>query len=309
MRRPVVRLRAALAIAAVGLAGTAVEAGGVSAAGASAALSAIPGSYLPADGTVTGSYRSASMSVEVVLRPGNQAGLTSLLSNLYTKGSAQYGKWLAAGQFQREFAPSAATLAAIRTYLASRGLSVGSTSSSFLLRAAGTSAQIEAAFGTSIDSYRSAGGTSFFSNTRSASLPRTLAAGVLGVVGLTNTVRLQPLAQAAEQNATAAAAPSCEVPYPKTLKQLKKITAPGQPFNGYGGGPGCSGLTPAQTNSIYNAPNAGPTAQGRGATVAVFELSAYTRSDITDVGADLLRLRLHAARQEHQHRRRPDHPG
>src|SRR5580698_5027170 len=171
MRRPIVRLRAALAIAAVGLAGTAVEAGGVSAAGASAALSAIPGSYLPANGTVTGSFRSVSMSVEVVVRPGNQAGLTSLLNNLYTKGSAQYGKWLAAGQFQREFAPSAANLAAIRAYLASRGLSVRSTSSSFLLRAVGTSAQVEAAFGTSIDNYRSANGTSFFSNTRSASLP------------------------------------------------------------------------------------------------------------------------------------------
>ena len=221
------------------------------------------------------------MSVEVVLRPGNQAGLTSLLNNLYTKGSAQYGKWLAAGQFQREFAPSAANLAAIRTYLASRGLSVGSTSSSFLLRAAGTSAQIEAAFGTAIDNYRSANGTSFFSNTRSASLPARWLPACWALSVSPTPSGCSRWRRPPNRDATAAAAPSCEVPYPKTLKQLKKITAPGQPFNGYGGGPGCSGLTPAQTNSLYNAPNAGPTAQGRGATVAVFELSAYTRSDIT----------------------------
>jgi len=282
MRKPIVQLRAALAILAVGLAGTAVEAGGVSAASASTGVSAIPGSYLPTKGSVTGPFRSSSMSIEVVLRPGNQTGLNSLMSNLYTKGSAQYGKWLATGQFQREFAPNVASLAAVRTYLESKGLSVRATSSSFLLRAAGSSAQIEAAFGTAIDNYRSANGTAFFSNTRAASLPSTLAAGVLGVVGLTNTVRLQPLAQAAAQSSAAPAGePSCEVPYPKTLKQLKAITAPGQPFNGYGGGPGCSGLTPSQTNSLYNAPHAGPTAQGAGATAAVFELSAYTRSDIT----------------------------
>ena len=50
------------------------------------------------------------MSVEVVLPPGNEAGLNSLLSALYTPGSADYGHWLAAGQFDSEFAPSQATV-------------------------------------------------------------------------------------------------------------------------------------------------------------------------------------------------------
>ncbi len=51
------------------------------------------------------------------------------------------------------------------------------------------------------------------------------------------------------------------------------------PF-GYGGGPGCSGLTPSQTNSIYGAPAASPATQGAGVNAAVFELSAYQASDI-----------------------------
>ena len=157
------------------------------------------------------------------------------------------------------------------------------TSSAFLLRAVGTSAQIDATFDTAIDNYRAANGTAFFSNTAAASLPKTLASAVLGVVGLTNTVRLQPMAQVAGTSAAGhSSEPSCEVPYPQTLAQLQAITAPGQPFNGYGGGPGCSGLTPSQTNSLYNAPHVGPRGQGAGANVAVFELSAYTASDITN---------------------------
>ena len=51
------------------------------------------------------------------------------------------------------------------------------------------------------------------------------------------------------------------------------------PF-GYGDGPGCQGLTPAQTNSIYGAPTASPRTTGKGVTIAVFELSAYQHSDI-----------------------------
>jgi kumamolisin len=49
---------------------------------------------------------------------------------------------------------------------------------------------------------------------------------------------------------------------------------------GYGGGPGCAGLTPSQTNSIYGAPAASPRTEGAGVTAAVFELSAYQQSDI-----------------------------
>jgi subtilase family serine protease len=307
MRRPIVRLRAAFAMVAVGLAGTALGAGGALAAGSSTSMAQIPGSYLPAGASETGPYSSPSMSVEVVLQPGNEAGLNSLLTNLYTPGSAQFEHWLPAGQFQTEFAPSAAIVSGVTSYLEGEGLLVQPTSSPFLLRASGSSAQVEAAFATPIRTYRSANGTDFFSNAAPASLPSTLVPDVLGVVGLTDTVRLQSAAQivpAADPGPSGpgdgrggpgngggnggdgggdnrGGQPACEVPYPTSLAQLQAITALGQPFNGYGGGPGCSGLTPSQTNSLYDAPNAGPTARGAGATIAVFELSAYKQSDVT----------------------------
>jgi kumamolisin len=241
----------------------------------------IPGSYLPIHATKTGQMSASRMSVDVVLQPGNMAGLNSLLDALYTPGSADYGHWLAAGQFDSRFAPSRATVQAMTAYLRSKGLSVQSTVTPFLLRAVGSSAQMDTAFATTIDNYRNAKGVKFYSNSTPASVPDSLAASVLGVVGLTSTVRLQPAYQTAAQNSAGhgGSEPSCEIPYPTNLAELQAIPANG-PFNGYGGGPGCSGLTPSQTNSIYNAPNAGPRARGAGANVAVFELSAYNHSDI-----------------------------
>jgi subtilase family serine protease len=239
-------------------------------------------SFLPTTATKTGQLSAKRMSVEVVLQPSNGAGLSSLLSSLYTPGSADYSRWLAAGQFDARFAPSQATVHAMTSYLHGEGLAVQRAGSPFLLRAVGTSTQIDAAFATTVENYRSAKGVKFYSNDSSASVPASLASSVLGVVGLTSTVRLQPADQvsAASTAKQGGGEPSCEIPYPTNLTQLEAIPANG-PFNGYGGGPGCSGLTPSQTNSIYNAPNAGPRAKGAGANVAVFELSAYNHQDIS----------------------------
>jgi subtilase family serine protease len=242
----------------------------------------IPGSLLPINATKTGRMSASQMGVDVVLQPGNKAGLNSLLDALYTPGSADYDHWLAAGQFDSKFAPSQATVRAMTTYLQGKGLTVQPTVTPFLLRAVGSSTQIDAAFATTIDNYRNAHGVKFYSNDTPASVPASLASSVLGVVGLTSTVRLQPTYQVAPSGSTrhGRGEPSCEIPYPTTLAQLQAIPASG-PYNGYGGGPGCSGLTPSQTNGIYNAPNAGPRAKGAGANVAVFELSAYNHSDIS----------------------------
>jgi subtilase family serine protease len=245
-------------------------------------MSQIHGSYLPTSGTRTGRMSARQMSVDVVLQPGNAQGLNALLDAQYTRGSQDYDHWIAKGQFDARFAPSQATVRSMTAYLQSKGLRVQRTVTPFLLRAVGSSTQIDAAFATTINNYRSAKGVRFYSNSTPASVPASLASRVLGVVGLTNTVRLQPTYQLdAASAAKHSSEPSCEIPYPQTLAELQAIPASG-PFNGYGGGPGCSGLTPSQTNSIYNAPNAGPRARGAGANVAVFELSAYNESDITN---------------------------
>jgi subtilase family serine protease len=244
---------------------------------------ALAGSAAGTHDAVTGDYSSSRMSVAVALAPRNGAGLNSLLRALYTQGSGRYQDWLAKGQFDTLFAPPAATRSAVGRYLSQHGLTVEDSSSPFLVTAVGSSRQVSAAFQTSLRTYKGAGGARFFANSTAARVPATLASGVLGVIGLTNTVRAHDMvmpAKPAPRSGRNSSPANCETPYP-TVSQLVGLDVNGVNFpSGYGAGPGCSGLTPSQTNSLYDAPNAGPRGKGAGVTTAVFELSAYLPSDI-----------------------------
>ena len=245
---------------------------------------ALAGSAAATHDAVTGSYSSPRMSIEVALAPRNEAGLSSLLRALYAEGSGQYQHWLRKGQFDARFAPSATTRSAVRRYLSQQGLTVEPSASPFLVRAAGSSRQVSAAFQTSLRTYKGTGGTRFFANSTVVRVPATLASGVLGVLGLTNTVRLHDAVvpeKSARRSGRVSSSANCEEPYP-TPSQLVGQYVNGASFPvGYGAGPGCSGLTPSQTNSLYDAPSVGPRGKGAGVTTAVFELSAYLPSDIS----------------------------
>jgi subtilase family serine protease len=269
---------AAAAIIAVsgGLSATAAATAATTAASSAATrspayvtLSAVlPAAARPA----AGPYRSSRMSVEVVLAPRHPAQLASQLTAAYAHPKAG-GHWLAKGQFDARFAPAAPARAAAAKYLRARHLTVSAPASPFLMRATGTSAQVSAAFRTTLKTYKKDGKT-YFANATPAVMPAKLAAGVRGVVGLSNTVR--------EHKAIKRAAPAagCELPYP-TRRQLIAIAQGGAlPPSGYGAAPGCNGLSPAQENSIYGAPSVGARGKGQGVTLGLFELGAYQRSDI-----------------------------
>ncbi len=237
----------------------------------------------------SGSFSSSQMSVEVALAPQNLTGLQVLLRNLYTPGSKKYQHWLLKGQFDKRFGPAAATRAAVEHYLSQSGLTVTSSGSPFLVSAVGSSQRVAAAFDTTLSMYKGARGMRFFANSTAARLPASLASGVLGVLGLDNAVREHDMVARATSTVrpaghssarSAAASASCETGYP-TEAQLFNLYNNGVSFPlGYGDGPGCSGLTPSQTNSIYDAPKVSAKGKGKGVTLAVFELSAYRASDI-----------------------------
>lgn len=204
---------------------------------------------------------TAPMTVAVVLRPSNQAQLTSLLADLYARGNSSYHQWLGKGQFESRFAPNASQVAATEAYLRSSGLSINQVSP-FLLEASGTTASVQKAFRVSIVDYATAGGTTLFSNNNYAQVPTSLAPTIVGIMGLTNTGRA----------------------HAKYITTASAAKASGRPIPHYGAGPSGSGLTPSQTTSLYNAGgiyHIGVHGQGSGRTLAVFELSGYTPSDIT----------------------------
>jgi subtilase family serine protease len=277
---------AVLGLAAIALTGAfaGAQAATVAPSALTPPLTAIKNSLPATTDRQVGVFTAAKMSVEVSLTPRNAAGLAAELKALYTKGSGHYGQFLAKGQFDARYAPTNATRAAVAGYLRGTGLSVSSTSSPFLIRVTGSSATIASAFHTALGTYVGRQGTRYYSNSKTVSLPASIAATVQGVVGLTNTVRLhsstvRPL-KASKAAAASASSTSCETGY-VTTTELFDLVNNGTNFPyGYGGGPGCSGLTPSQTNSIYGAPHAGSRAEGAGVTDAVFELSAYQPSDI-----------------------------
>ncbi|HWG01569.1 MAG TPA: S53 family peptidase [Trebonia sp.] len=294
-RRPRRRPLRAGGAAVIGLATIALT-GAFATSQASAATSvatpryaAINDSVSPTSSTSGGAYSAAKMTVEVALAPRDQAGLQRELRGVYTAGSGQYHKFLARGQFDARYAPSAASVAAVENYLHGQGLSVAATNSPFLLTATGSSARVAATFRTSLDNYVSARGVRYFANSRPAYLPASIASAVQGVVGLTDTVRLHSLTARPAGGTVARSAPaasatsaaSCETGYPTTRQLFNLLVSGDNVPLGYGGGPGCTGLTPSQTNSVYGAPAASRRTQGAGVNAAVFELSAYKASDIS----------------------------
>ena len=118
-------------------------------------------------------------------------------------------------------------------------------------------------------------------------MPGSLAGAAMGVIGLTNTQRnaknvkhVPHFNNTMRPGAKASSTTNCETSYP-TVQQLFSHRVDGNPLVlGYGAGPGCSGLTPSQENSLYDAPNLGSRVKGKGVDIAVFELSAYLHSDI-----------------------------
>jgi subtilase family serine protease len=279
------------AVAVIGLAISA-STGALAATGAMAAPTtsgpsfvAIKGSVSPTTDAITGGYHSARMSIEVALAPRNAGGLARTLRAMYAKRSGSYHKWLATGGFDARFAPTPAARAAVTAYLKSQGLSVVRSSSPFLVRAVGSSRQITTAFHTTLSNFRDPRGVRYFANSRPVEMPAALASHVLGVIGLTNTARERDSVVRAPHSIRGAApmrpsGASCQTPYP-TEQQLANalLGISGFPF-GYGGAPGCNGLTPSQTNSLYSAPHVGPRGKGAGVSLGVFELSAYLPSDI-----------------------------
>ena len=282
-------------IAVLGLAVTAftgaLASGGVAqAASSSPQLVALADSVSPTTDTITGGYSASQMQIEVALQPSDASGLASTLDSLYNPDSASYQHWLAAGQFDASYAPAAATKDAVSSFLHAGGLTVDSSSSPFLVRATGSSAQVSAVFHTTLSTYKDPRGISYFANSTPVEMPSDVAGDAIGVVGLTNTVRdqdgvvnvnntMRPRTRAASKSSGGGLS-GCQTSYPNRQWMFDTfVEGAALPF-GYGGGPGCAGLTPSQTNSIYDAPNAGPRGKGAGTNIAVFELSAYQASDI-----------------------------
>ncbi|RKR74254.1 S53 family peptidase [Frondihabitans australicus] len=184
-------------LAALAAAATAIALSSVVASPASAVATrhAIPDSsphWLSHAKAVSTPSSASKVTFGILLNMRNTAQANAQVAAVSNPSSASYGKYLTNAQFKATYAPTAASVKSVQSWLTSQGFSLGTTlSSGMYVTATGTTAQVEKTFGTSLKNYSYQGKT-VQTNTTTLSLPdgtpATVVSSVNGVIGLDQAV-------------------------------------------------------------------------------------------------------------------------
>jgi Pro-kumamolisin, activation domain len=108
----------------------------------------LAGPDIPTGATALGALPGTqSLQLEVALAPSDPGGLNRLLNEIDDPSSPEYHQWLAPGQFQTLFGPSASSVADVETWLRSKGITDVSFSG-LAVSATAPASTVTAAFGT-----------------------------------------------------------------------------------------------------------------------------------------------------------------
>lgn len=130
---------------------------------------------------------SATPHITVALRSADPRGLKLLPTQVSTPGSPQFRHFLSPAQVQERFGPPAGAAASVSAWLRSQHLRTGTTlGDGLLIPATGSTAQIEAAFQTTIEQVQLANGRMAHVNRQAPKVPANLRPWVAAVVGLDN---------------------------------------------------------------------------------------------------------------------------
>jgi subtilase family serine protease len=132
----------------------------------------------------TGSAPASASTIHfgVMLKMRDAAGAEATLASLSDPASASYGKWLSSGEFRSRYAPAAADVSSVQSWLKGQGFTLRDTLGGGLyVEASGTTAQVDKVFGTKVENYTYQGKT-VRANSTELSLPDTTPATVTGLV-------------------------------------------------------------------------------------------------------------------------------
>jgi kumamolisin len=219
------------------------------------------------------------MKIALALRLQDEAVLDELIEDQQNPNSAEYQKFLTPVQFAERFAPQAASLDKVATFLNHAGFTmVEVTANHLVVQAEGTVAQVEAALGVRINEYvefdQGAGALprQYLSSDRDPSLPKDIAEIVQAVFGLDTYARLERRMQKADGDLPVlgvgpAPAPP---PTPVVLPPAVEDQAP---------------LTPQDIATNYDFPNGNNRKairqyNGHGVKVAIATAFNYDKKDI-----------------------------
>jgi hypothetical protein len=179
-------------VALLGFAIAPIPASAASPAGTSTVRLATAAPRIPKGAARLGALPPArQLTITVVLRPSHPDELAALLRDLYDPASPRYGAWLATGEFNRRFGPSAAEIEGVTSWLESKGLH-DTRAQGMTVRATATARDVGNAFGVSFTGYRLAAGTAGYAASNEPLVPRAVADGITTIVGLNDTIRFDP---------------------------------------------------------------------------------------------------------------------
>ena len=260
---------AGLAAVSLGVSALAVGTSATALASGSSGRADLAGSLSPAlqhstpEGAVPASNQ---VSFDLVLSLQNAAGAQALEAAVSTPGSAAFHQYLTDAQWEAQYSPSASAVATAESWLTSEGFSVGAVPADHLfIPAAGSAAQVESAFGTTLGYYKVNGNEVQLANS-TLSIPSSLSGVVSGVEGVNQSIATtgqepappagfrnpQPCSSYFGQKTDTADNGSLYTPYTSPL-----------PYD-------ICGYTPSQLRSAY-----GLSAGNSGAGVAVAIVDAY----------------------------------
>lgn len=241
--------------------------------------------------------RASVTSFDLVLQMRDPSAAQALVTAIATPGSASYHHYITAAQWEARFSPTAAQVAQATQWLHSNGFTVGAVSKDRLtIDASGTAAQVESAFGTTLENYRVGSHTEAMASS-DLSVPDAVAGVIAGAVGINQTVAIpahtgEPDIPGSSNATGAASSASGKFPPPPAAFLTHPpcgayygaaSTTVSPPFgNGY---PSTvpdvvCGYEPGQLRSAYGATSS---ATGRGVTVAIIDAygSATIAQDAT----------------------------
>lgn len=212
---------------------------------------------------------AGTVNARVYLAPNNQAKLASDVAAVSTPGSSSYRHFMSASAVRTEFAPSAAEVASVKSWLTSAGLSVTKTDAKYPAGAyvgvRGSVAAASKAFGVTFGTYRGPGGASDRAPSTAATAPSSVASSIIAVSGL-DTAKSAIKPQLPPPPANYWVAKPCSTYYGQKIATNKpKAYGKFQPWNN-------CGYTPSQIRGAYGVTASGMT--GKGQTVAIVDAYA-----------------------------------
>jgi subtilase family serine protease len=212
---------------------------------------------------------AGTVNARVYLAPSHQAELAGAVAAVSSPASKTYRHFMTPSAVRAEFAPSAAEIASVKSWLTSAGLSVTKVSAKYPAGAyvgvRGSVAAASKAFGVTFGTYKGPGGQSDRAPDQAATAPASVASSVLAVSGLdTAKSTIKPALPPPGPNYWVAK--PCSTYYGQlTATNKPKAYGKFQPWTN-------CGYTPSQVRGAYGVTSSGMT--GKGQTVAIVDAYA-----------------------------------